>query len=225
MMINLPRNWLVSALAVFFLASCGSGNPEESTASAGTSGGAVEGAEIGHVKGQADAPITLIEYASPTCPACKYFHDTIKPVIEENYVATGKVRFIFREYPLNEIDVAAYALARCAGEGNFFNVLDDLFSTQDGIRAAAQNGVVRQALFAIGERHGIADQAAFDACLSDRDIRQALADTFATAETWRVDGTPTFIIDGVKYNFQGDMTNPEGFSKKLDALLAERDAQ
>ncbi len=224
-MTTLPRRLLLPALAFFVQAACGPGTTTPSgaqTAAVPTSTGE---AEPGHVKGAADAPITLIEYASPTCPACKYFHDTVKPVLEEKYIATGKVRFVFREYPLNEIDVAAYALARCAGPDKFFNVLDDLFETQEGIRSAAQNGVVREALFAIAGRHGISEEAAFEACLSNRDIRQALADTYATAEAWRVDGTPTFIIDGVKYNFQGDMTNPDGFSRKLDELLAARGVQ
>lgn len=220
-MVTLSRRFALLAVSALALVACGAAG---SGASPGGNTPDANG-ELGHVKGSADAPITIIEYASPTCPACKYFHDTVKPVLEENYISTGKVRFIFREYPLNEIDVAAYAMARCAGEDKFFDVLDDLFANQEGIRYAAQSGVVKTTLGAIGQRHGIADQAALDACLSNSDIRKALADTYATSEKWGVDGTPTFIINGVKRNFGGDYTTPEGFSRQLDALLADQGAQ
>lgn len=221
-MVTLSRRFALLAVSALALAACGEAG---SAASTGGNAAADTNGELGHVKGSAEAPITIIEYASPTCPACKYFHDTVKPVLEENYISTGKVRFVFREYPLNEIDVAAYAMARCAGEDRFFDVLDDLFANQEGIRYAAQTGVVKTTLGAIGQRHGIADQAALDACLSNSDIRKALADTYATSEKWGVDGTPTFIINGVKRNFGGDYTTPEGFSRQLDALLAQQGEQ
>lgn len=223
-MLTLSRRFALLAFSALALVACGAAN-------GGASNGAETGAttntdgELGHVLGDADAPLTIIEYASPTCPACKYFHDTVKPELEEKFISTGKVKFIFREYPLNEIDVAAYAMARCAGEDKFYDVLDDLFANQEGIRFAAQNGVVKTTLGAIGQRHGIADTAAFDACLADGNIRQALADTYATSEKWDVTGTPTFIIDGVKQNFQGEYTTAEGFVKQIEAKLAAKGAE
>ena len=223
-MLTLPRRFAVVALSALALVACGAAGDGASSSDSSATDANADG-ELGHVLGDADAPLTIIEYASPTCPACKYFHDTVKPAIEEKYISTGKVKFVFREYPLNEIDVAAYAMARCAGEDKFFDVLDDLFQNQDGIRYAAQNGVVKTTLGAIGQRHGIADAAAFDACLSNSEIRKALADTYATSEKWGVEGTPTFIIDGVKHNFQGDYTTADGFSKQIDAKLAELGAQ
>ncbi len=223
-MLTLPRRFAVVALSALALVACGGAGDGASSSGSSATDANADG-ELGHVLGNADAPLTIIEYASPTCPACKYFHDTVKPAIEEKYISTGKVKFVFREYPLNEIDVAAYAMARCAGEDKFFDVLDDLFENQDGIRYAAQNGVVKTTLGAIGQRHGIADAAAFDACLANSEIRKALADTYATSEKWGVEGTPTFIIDGVKQNFQGDYTTADGFSKQIDAKLAELGAQ
>jgi len=223
-MLTLSRRFAVVAFSALALVACGAAG--DSSSSAGKGGGATNAdGELGHIMGSADAPLTIIEYASPTCPACKYFHETVKPTLEEKFISTGKVKFIFREYPLNEIDVAAYAMARCAGEEKFFDVLDDLFANQDGIRYAAQNGVVKTTLGAIGQRHGIADKEAFDACLANTEIRKALADTYATSEKWGVEGTPTFIIDGVKHNFQGDYTTAEGFAKRIDAKLAEMGAQ
>lgn len=223
-MLTLPGRFAVVALSALALVACGAAGDDTSSTGKVTPAANTDG-ELGHVMGSADAPLTIIEYASPTCPACKYFHDTVKPTLEEKFISTGKVKFVFREYPLNEIDVAAYAMARCAGDEKFFDVLDDLFANQDGIRYAAQNGVVKTTLGAIGQRHGIADAAAFDACLANSEIRKALADTYATSEKWGVEGTPTFIIDGVKQNFQGEYTTAEGFAKQIDAKLAAKGVQ
>lgn len=173
---------------------------------------------LGHVKGEANAPITIIEYASPTCPACKYWHEQVGPTIQEKYVETGQVRFIFREFPLNEIDVAAYAMARCVGEDKFFEVLDDLFQNQNGIREAAAQGVAKTALLGIASDYGIEDEAAFDACTNNEDIRIALADTFQTAENYGVTGTPTFIINNEVIKFEKFRTS-EDASAYLDDLI------
>ncbi|MFN3608945.1 MAG: thioredoxin domain-containing protein [Hyphomonas sp.] len=223
-MLTLPRRFAVVAFSALALVACGAAGDGASPSDTNAPQANADG-ELGHVLGSADAPLTIIEYASPTCPACKYFHENVKPALEENFISTGKVRFIFREYPLNEIDMAAYAMARCAGDDKFFDVLDDLFANQDGIRYAAQNGVVKTTLGAIGQRHGIADTAAFDACLSNSEIRRTIADTYATSEKWGVEGTPTFIIDGVKQNFQGDYTTADGFVKRIEAKLAEKGVQ
>lgn len=222
-MLTLSRRFAIMALSAAALVACGAAGGSGSSSGEGAAT-SVDSA-LGHTLGQEDAPITIIEYASPTCPACKYFHETVKPVIEENYINTGKVKFVFREFPLNEIDLAGYAIARCAGSDKYFDVLDDLFANQEGIRYAAQNGVVKTTLGTIAQRHGIADTEALDACLSNRDIRKAIADTTSTSEKWGIDGTPTFIIDGVKHNFSADYATPEGFSKRLDALLAEKGVQ
>lgn len=220
-MVNITRRFAFMAVSALMLAACdtasGSDAPGRSNASGATGA-------LGHAIGAEDAPITIIEYASPTCPACKYFHESVKPVLEERFIQTGKVRFIFKEFPLNNIDVAAYAMARCTGEDGFFPVVDDLFANQEGIRAAAASGVVATTLAAIGQRHGISDQAAFDACMNDKSIRDAIADTYASAEKYGVDGTPTFIINGVKRNFSGEFTTAEGFSRHLDGLLASLEA-
>ena len=216
------RRTASAAFLALALAACGNGDGAGKSATP-TSG--VDSSTTGHVKGSADAPITLIEYASPTCPACKYFHDTVEPELFEKYVATGKVKFVYREYPLNDIDVAAYAMARCAGEDKFFDVLDDLFENQNGVRDAAQNGVVKATFVAIGARHGIESEEALDACLADKTILNALADTYQTAEEYGVTGTPTFVINGKVQKFEGEFRDAEGFGKYFDSLLAETAAE
>ena len=83
------------------------------------------------VLGKADAPVTIIEYASMTCPHCANFHKTTYPALKTKYIDTGKVRFIFREFPLDELAVAASMLARCAGGEKSIALIDVLFASQD----------------------------------------------------------------------------------------------
>lgn len=201
---------VISALA---LAACG----DSSSATAPAAGGSDSG-ELGHLKGSADAPVTLIEYASPTCPACKFWHDQIQPVVQEDYIDTGKVKLIFREFPLHDPDVPAYLVAMCAGEDQYFDVLDELFEYQNGIVDAARNGVLKAALQTIGERHGIETEEAFDACMNDRSLRTQMADIYATAEQYNVTGTPTFVIDGQVHQFER-MNSIDAVRSALDAAL------
>jgi protein-disulfide isomerase len=220
MMERTSRGYALAAISAVALVACGNDGGAAATMSA-----TGDPAAIGHVIGSSDAPVTIIEYASPTCPACKYFHDTVLPEIQENYISTGKVRFVYREYPVHDIDVPAYALALCAGEDKFFPVMDDLFEHQSGITDAARNGVLQSALMAVGERHGITGKDQFDACMADKDIRTRLADTYAVAEKDGIDSTPTFMFDGQIHRFEGDIRSVEGFSAKLDELLANAAGQ
>lgn len=216
MMSSIWRAGLV-AFSMAMIAAC---NGATSDGPSSTPSEALGDVILGHAKGDANAPITIIEYASPTCPACKYWHEEVGPTVQEKYVETGKVRFIFREFPLNEIDVAAYAMARCAGEGNYFNVLDDLFANQNGIRDAAAQGVAKVALLGIGSDYGIEDEEAFDACTNNKEIRNALVDTFQTAENYGVSGTPTFVVNNEVIKYENFRTAEEA-SAYLNDLLGE----
>jgi protein-disulfide isomerase len=175
------------------------------------------------VKGDPNAPITLIEYASPTCPACKYFHDAILPTIEEKYISTGKVKFIYREFPIHgQVDVAAYVVALCAGEDKYFAVLDDLFENQEGVVQAAQVGALATMLKTVGKRHGIETDKEFEECLANPEYRDYLAAVYESGEKLGVGGTPTFVLDGNLRDFEGDYRTPEGFSAQIDAALAAK---
>jgi protein-disulfide isomerase len=123
------------------------------------------------------------------------------------------------------MDVAAYVVARCAGDDKFFAVLDDLFANQEGIVQAAQVGALGNTLKTIAKRHGIETDEAFDACMDNPAIRDELAAVYQSAEQFQVAGTPTFVLDGKVRNFEGDYRSPEGFSRQIDALLAEKGAQ
>ncbi|MBU3919768.1 DsbA family protein [Hyphomonas sp.] len=228
-MASLSRRLALLALPALALVACGAANGDGNTAAQdGTNSpsSSVEAGELGHIKGDSNAPVTLIEYASPTCPACKYFHDSILPEIEAKYISTGKVKFVFREFPIHGApDVAAYVVARCAGDDKYFDVLDDLFTNQEGIVQAAQVGALGGMLKTVAQRHGIETTEAFDACMADRTIRDKLAAVYQTAEQYSVNGTPTFILDGKVRNFEGDYRSPEGFSRQIDAVLAEKGVQ
>ena len=204
-MVTPSRRFAMVALSALALVACGAAGGG-SSAPAPSVNASADG-ELGHSKGPADAPVTIIEYASPTCIHCKDFHDRVKPALDP-FIAEGQVRFIYRDFPLNQVDVAAYAVARCAGPERFFDVLDDLFENQAGIQAAAANGVVRTALYAVAQRHGISTTAEFDACIDNRDIRQAIADTMQTGDAYNIRGTPTFVINGKVHNFDGPLRTP-----------------
>ena len=80
--------------------------------------------------GKDDAPVTIIEYASMTCPHCAHFHETVYPELKKRYIDTGKVRFIFREFPLDPLAAAGFMLARCGGKDKYFPMIETLFAQQ-----------------------------------------------------------------------------------------------
>lgn len=218
-----PRS-ILSGLAAIALVACGNASGEnggESKTPAATNTVATD--IIGHMKGDPNAPHTLIEYASPTCVHCLHFHQDMYPAFEEEFVKTGKVKFVFREFPLNQVDVAAYLGANCLGSDEaFFAMLDDLFKNQEGIRTAAgQGSALKVALVTMAQRHGLADEAAFDACLQDRALTEHLSDTVQTAEEHGVRSTPTFVLDGEVFGLTGATRTGDDFVKLIREKLGE----
>jgi protein-disulfide isomerase len=144
------------------------------------------------VLGKADAPVTIIEYASMTCPHCASFHKTTYPALKSKYVDTGKVRFIFREFPLDELAVAASMLARCAGGEKSLVLIDVLFASQD--KWAVRDPL--PALLQIAKQAGFT-QATFDACLKDQKLyNDLLAMRERGSKDYKVESTPTLFING-----------------------------
>lgn len=174
---------------------------------------------VGHAKGSADAPITLVEYGSLSCGTCKYFHDKIMPTIEEDYVATGKVRFVFREVLHNDIDTALVSIARCAGDGEFFEVVDTIFEMQPDIISAAREGRVTDKFIEIGSPYGITDMDKFDACYRDMDIRFDILEVTESAKAYELHGTPTLIVNGEEKYLDNDFASGEAFAAYLDRQL------
>jgi protein-disulfide isomerase len=177
--------------------------------------------EPGWVEGHDDAPVTVIEYFSPTCSHCKEFAEEVLPVIEEKYIATGKVRFVMREWVRNSVDKAILTQARCLPAEDGLAYLKDVFARQEEIFVAAQVGTLPGTLMIVGTPYGISDRAKFDACYQDMDIRFDMLEVDRSAEHYDVHASPTFIVDGTTHAATVPMMTPEGFSAFLDEELAK----
>ena len=167
------------------------------------------------VIGAEDAPVTMIEYASMSCGHCAAFHETTFPIIRAEYIDTGKVRFIFREFPLDLPAAAASMVARCVSKGDaekYHDAAKLLFSTQDewvGQQSAAQ-------LRHIAGKAGL-DEAAFETCIHSQETVDALkAGLVHAADKLKVDSTPTFFINGTRVKGAYPI---EEFRKVIEANL------
>ena len=175
--------------------------------------------EKGIEYGAADAPVTLIEYASLTCGGCKGFHEAVMPTIKENYIKTGKVKFVLREFPTPPVQIAlaGFVTARCSGEATHMAVVDDFFANQNEIFDAARAGQAEAALKQLAARHGI-DGDKFDTCLADLDIRRDIAAAIEAGEVEGVNQTPTLFLNGEKLG--SNARSADGLSALIDAALA-----
>ena len=170
-----------------------------------------EGALPDQAEGPADAPVTIVEYASMTCPHCAHFHEATFPALKEKYIDTGKVRFILREFPFDPRAEAGFMLARCA-EGKYFPMVDVLFKQQENW-AAVQDA--RTALLNIAKLAGFT-QESFEACLTNQKLLDDVRAVRSRGAEFGVDSTPTFFINGKKY--PGAMSI-EQMSAIIDPLL------
>jgi protein-disulfide isomerase len=138
------------------------------------------------------APVTIIEYASMTCPHCANFHKNTFPELKKRYIDTGKVRYIFREFVLNPLDAGAVMLARCLDKDKYFDFVDVLFRKQD--EWVVQRPI--EPLFAIARQAGFTKET-FEACLKNQEILSGIeAQRNRAAERFGVNSTPTLIING-----------------------------
>jgi protein-disulfide isomerase len=145
--------------------------------------------------GDPAAKVTVIEYASDTCPHCAKFGADVFPAFKAKYVDTGKVRYVFREFltPPTNIAAAGFLLARCAGKDNYFKVVDAEFRAQERIY---QTGDVHGVLGEIGKSVGLS-QAQVDACIQDPAALAALQERVdKAADQDHITGTPTLIVNG-----------------------------
>ncbi|MBD9386235.1 DsbA family protein [Rhizobium sp. CG4] len=162
--------------------------------------------------GDANAPVKIVEYMSMTCPHCANFHNNTFDKIKEKYIDSGKVYFVIREFPFDPRAAAAFMLARCAPENQYYPFVSMLFKQQQ-TWATAQDA--RAALLQMSKLAGFS-QESFEACLTNQKL---LDDVNATmqrgAGEFGVNSTPTFIINGKKY--AGDMSL-ESMSALIDSL-------
>jgi protein-disulfide isomerase len=167
------------------------------------------------VLGAENAPVTIIEYASMTCGHCADFHNRTYPKLKERYIDTGKVRFIFREFPLDRLALAASMLARCAGKDNkdrYFALIEALFHQQ-------KDWAVRQPippLMQIAKQAGFT-QEGFEQCLKDQKLENSLMEVRQrAAEKFKVESTPTFFING---RMQRGVMSIEDLEKQIEPHL------
>jgi protein-disulfide isomerase len=167
-----------------------------------------------NVLGKNDAPVTVIEYASTTCPHCAHFAETTFPELKKQYIDTGKVRFIFREFPLNDIDFFAYMLTRCIDKDKFFPFLEVLFRQQEKWIAQPPAPPLPP-LKAIAKQVGFTDES-FEACRMNKDVYAAVSWSSEQGSKLGVRSTPTFFINGKMYT--GSLAIEE-MAKIIDPLL------
>lgn len=151
------------------------------------------------VMGAADAPVTIIEYASLTCPHCARFHAETLPKLKESYVDTGKVKYVFRDFPLDRVALTAAMVARCAGPSRYFGFLDVFFRQQAQWAAGNDPQKMVDSLKRLARLGGMSE-AQFDACIQNREVQDAiLAQRLGGEKEFGVSSTPTLIINGRKH--------------------------
>lgn len=164
------------------------------------------------VMGSPTAPVTVIEYASMTCPHCAHFAVETFPKFKEKYIDTGKVKYIMREYPLDRLAAAAFMLARCAGPDKYYPMIETLFAEQR--KWAVKEPL--QALLTIARQAGFTDES-FQACLKDKDLLDKIQQVRDRGQQkFKVEATPTFYINGER--FSGALTMEE-IDKAVTPLL------
>ena len=162
-------------------------------------------------QGDEKAPVTVIEYASMTCPHCAHFHETTYPELKTKYIDTGKVRFIFREFPLDQLALAAFLLARCAGPDKYFPMIDTLFQQQREWVTQKPLGP----LMAIAKQAGMSETA-FNECLQNQKLIDGIEDVRQRAMKLKVESTPSFFVNGKPLRGAGNL---EDFEKAIAPFI------
>jgi protein-disulfide isomerase len=165
--------------------------------------------------GPANASVTITEFASMTCPHCAAFNETVFPKIKSEFIDTGKIRYIFREFPLDIKAAAGSMLSRCIAKDDatkYFAVTDMLFRQQnDWVMKNTTETLTR-----IGKQAGLSQQQV-EACLKDQALLDKIAaDQKYASEVLKVDSTPTFFINGEKIKGEASF---EEFDKRIKPLL------
>lgn len=181
------------------------------------------------VLGAPDAPVTIVEYASLTCPACAAFHNQMLPALKEKYIDTGKARLVFREFPLNDLDLLASVAVRCAANEKAeiaMPMVSVLYARQDVWRSSRSMPELRAKFAALGLQLGVT-RAAFNACFpsdvssdswsaDQNKLWDNLQKNARRGQAFGVDKTPTFFVNGTKLE---EAKGIEDFDKAIEPLL------
>jgi protein-disulfide isomerase len=165
------------------------------------------------VLGSPDAPVEVIEYASLTCHHCATFHTEVLPQVKKELIDTGKVRLIYRDFPLDRIALEAATLARCVAPERYFPILTVLFSKQEDWSHAKDPA---EALARIGTLAGLS-RPAYDACRADKALQDSIVQSrFEGEQKHGAESTPSFVIGGKTYK---GMLLLDQFKKAVEPLL------
>ena len=196
------RRAVILSISALALVACGGGGSKTSASSSGApaSTNSEYLIENDHVTGSADAPVTLVEYASVACGACANWHNSVYPDFKKKYVDTGKVRYVFREYVTGvpEYADAGFMIALCAGEKNYFKNISFQFKRQEQIFKMGAAGKARDAYIGIAKSAGLSEEE-FISCMGNQELRDQYRATMQTGVDLGVTGTPGFFINGEKH--------------------------
>lgn len=156
------------------------------------------------------AKVTVVEYASATCPHCAAFHKDVWPKLKADYIDTGKIRFIFREFPLNDPALAAFMIARAAPKESYFPLIGVFFDTLETWAKEPAEGLLN-----IAKQAGFT-QEKFDATLKDEKLAKGIMEIRDGGVKFGVQGTPTFFVNGKP--LRGEVTY-DNFKAEIDKLL------
>ena len=216
------RIFLALAGSALALTACGDSG---TTTTVGTDGEyTVEG---DYILGDANAPVTLVEYASVACGGCAYWHTNVYPELKSKYIETGKVKYVFRPFPAAtpEIATTGHKLAYCGDRDKFFKNIDLQFEAQPRLFKAAQQGRLRQAYVSLAKSSGLSEDE-FMACLIDPEIDARYKRDTQLGVDMGVTGTPSVFVNGVKTSGT-DLESIETLILPIlgeDAPAAEEDA-
>ncbi len=183
------------------------------TPGAGATPAAVEPGE--QSLGDPNAPVTVIEYASLTCPHCATFHRETLPRLKERYIDSGKVRLVYRDFPLDQRALDAAVVAHCAEPERYFDFLDVLFESQESWARAADHV---PALVLLAKLGGLPEERVRQCLANEELVNAVLGERLQGQNEHNVRSTPSFVIGGQTY--AGDR-GIEEFAKLIDPLLPE----
>jgi len=167
------------------------------------------------ILGNPEAPITIVEYASLTCPHCAHFANDVLPEIKKEWIDTGKAKLVLRDFPLDEPALRAAMIARCAPPERYYAFADTFFAAQE---KWVRSGDYREALARLAKLGGMG-QAEFDTCINNTELENKIVEgRLRATQELEVSSTPTFFINGNK--LAGAPTKEE-FDKLLSGLAAK----
>ena len=200
------------AAGVYFGTRAPASGPPPVAAASAPNKAALESVQPGdHVLGDPKAPITVIEYASLTCSHCAHFHTQVLPEIKKKWIDTGKMKLVYRDFPLDQVAAKAAQIAECAGNDRYFGVLDIIFRGQPQWATAADP----LAEMAKPLRIAGMGESEIKACLANEAMSNAVIKDYQGGEAMGVNSTPTLFINGQLYRGAHSVEELDGVLAKL----------